>query len=55
MSSSSIYSCIDAQIERVIEFQLQLNDKTKLRMLLAVVRRVRARESLNEKCFWLNM
>ncbi len=55
MSSSSIYSCIDAQIERVIEFQLQLNDKTKLRMLLAVVRRARARESLNEKCFWLNM
>ncbi len=55
MSSSSIYSCIDAKIERVIEFQLQLNDKTKLRMLLAVVRRVRTRESLNEKIFWLKM
>ncbi len=48
MSSSSIYSCVDAYIERVIEFQLHLNDKTKLRMLLADVR---ARESLNEKCF----
>ncbi len=55
MSSSSIYSCIDAQIERVIEFQLQLNDKSKLRMLLADVRRVRTRESLDEKCLRLKM
>ncbi len=55
MSSSRIYSCDDAYIERVIEFQLHLNDKTKLWMLLADVRRVRARESLNEKCFRLMM